>query len=472
MARVELVFIPAPAIGHLVSTLEFAKRLIHYDHRLFITVLCEFSLKSHLDAYIDSLVASLSLAHRIKLVHLPLVDSPPVELLKSIENFIYQYMESLVPHVRKALTDIVSSNSNYSQGDVVLVLDFFSMPMMDVANELGLPSYMFMTSNLGLLSLMFYLATRHNQISSELEESDAPLRLQGFQNPVPSSVLPTAAFCKDGGYSAYVKLAQRFRETKGIIVNSIEELESYSFSSMNDGAETPPIYMVGPVLDLNGQPHPSMDQVQNDKILKWLDEQPHSSVVFLCFGSMGKFGASQLREIASGLQRSGHRFLWSVRVQQPTTIDEILPEGFLEQIGSKGMICNEWAPQVKILAHSAVGGFLSHCGWNSILESLWYGVPVATWPIYAEQQLNAFRMVREFGLAVDLRLDYKDRGDDHIVSAEEIETAVKHLMEGDSEVRKKVKEMSETARKSVEEGGSSFTAIGKLINSIIGSNYY
>ncbi|PON49399.1 UDP-glucuronosyl/UDP-glucosyltransferase [Trema orientale] len=465
MKKSELVFIPAPGIGHLVSTLEFAKRLIHHDDRLFITILCmKFPLTPYADAYTASLVGSQT---RVKLVDLPAVDSPPAELLKSPENYIYVYMESLIPHVRNALTDIVSSHSNSDSTRVAgVVLDFFCVPMIDVANELGLPSYMFMTSNPGFLSLMLYLPTRHNQISSEFDVSDFELTLPAFRNPVPSSVLPWPVFCKDGGYSAYVKLAQRFSETKGIIVNSFAELESHSVGPKE---ETPPIYMVGPVLDFNGQPHPSLDQNQNDRILKWLDEQPHSSVVFLCFGSMGSFGASQLREIASGLERSGHRFLWSIRVPQPKKLEEILPEGFLERIGSKGMICNEWAPQVEVLSHDAVGGFVSHCGWNSILESLWFGVPIATWPIYAEQQLNAFRMVREFGLAVELRLDYRNHGN-HLVLAEEIEAAVKHLMEGDSEVRRKVKEMSGMARKAVADGGSSFAAVGQLINDIIGSN--
>ncbi|XP_062085539.1 UDP-glycosyltransferase 71K2-like [Humulus lupulus] len=299
MKRAKLAFIPGPRIGHLVSALQFSKRLLHCDDRLFITILrLKFPLFPDNDAYTDSLVGSLS---RVKLVHVSPVDPPPKELFKSPEYYVYAHTESLVPLVRNALTDIVSSHSNSetSQGDVVLVLDFFCMPMMDVANELGLPAYMFMTSNLGFLN---------------------------------------------GGYSAHVKLAQRFRQTKGIIVNSIEELEAHAVSSLNDG-ETPPIYMVGPVLDYNGQPHPTMDQVQNYRILQWLDEQPQFSVVFLCFGSTESFGASQLREIASGLELSGHRFLWSIRVPQPTTIDEILPEGFLERIGSKGMIFNEWAPQ-------------------------------------------------------------------------------------------------------------------------------
>ncbi|KAL5580769.1 hypothetical protein UlMin_013211 [Ulmus minor] len=464
MEKLELVFIPAPGIGHLVSTVEFAKCLTDRNDRLSISILSmKFPFLPFAKSYTNSLVGSQP---RIQIIDLPQVEPPPPHLLSSIVNYIYVFIESLIPHVRSTLTNILSSSSN-SARVAGLILDFFCMPLMDVANELGLPPYMFLTSNHGFLSLMLHLPTRHNIVQSEFKDSDPALLLTGFSNPVPPSVLPSAVFDKDG-YSAYVKLAQRFKDTKGIIVNSFVELEPQALNLLSDG-QMPPIYMAGPVIDLKGQPHPSLDQAQSDSVMKWLDEQPPSSVVFLCFGSMGGFGDSQIREIASGLEQSGFRFLWSIRLPPPArNIDDILPESLLERIGERGKTCNGWVPQVEVLAHKAIGGFVSHCGWNSILESLWYGVPIATWPMYAEQQLNAFAMVKEFGLAVEIRLDYRSDGD--LVMADEIELAVNHLMESDSEQRKKVKEMKEMSRKAVGEGGSSFRAVEKLIEDIVGSN--
>ncbi|KAK5773446.1 hypothetical protein PVK06_049752 [Gossypium arboreum] len=118
--------------------------------------------------------------------------------------------------------------------------------------------------------------------------------------------------------------------------------------------------------------------------MKWLDEQPQSSVIFLCFGSFGRFLAPQVKEIALGLEQSGYRFLWSLCVQsssppQPSQNnalggvcynEDMFPKGFTERIQGKGMMIYGWAPQVEILAHEAIGAFVSHCGWNSILESL------------------------------------------------------------------------------------------------------
>lgn len=120
-----------------------------------------------------------------------------------------------------------------------------------------------------------------------------------------------------------------------------------------------------------------------------------------------------------------------------------------------------------ILAHKAIGGFVSHCGWNSILESLWYGVPIATWPIYAEQQLNAFEMVRELELSVEIRLDYRD-GVSDLVCAEEVEKGVRILMGNEGgEVREKVKKMREMSKNALIENGSSFVGLGLLIQQLL-----
>ncbi|XP_020239970.1 UDP-glycosyltransferase 71K1 [Cajanus cajan] len=457
----DLIFIPSPGIGHLTSSLEFAQLLINRDSHLSITILCiKFHFTPFAESYIRSVLASQP---KIKLIDLPEVEPPSQELaLKSIEHYICTFMESLKPHVMATMQNILSS---YPHPVVGLVLDFFCLSMVDVGNELGIPSYMFMTSNVAFTAFMLSLLKR--QIEDVFSDSDPELLIPGFPDPVPPSVLPGPAFNKDGGYVAFYKLAQRFMDTKGIIVNSFYEMEKYAIGALSDG-QTPPIYAVGPLIDLKGRPNPNLDQAQHDKVLKWLDEQPPSSVVFLCFGSMGSFDPSQTREIAIALKRSGVRFLWAMG-SPPTrdNADRTLTEGFLEWMEGRGMICG-WAPQVEVLAHKAIGGFVSHCGWNSILESLWFGVPILTWPIYAEQQLNAFRMVREFGLAVELRLDYRKGSD--LVMAEDIEKGLKQLMDKDNMVHKKVKEMQEKARKAVLTGGSSFISVGELIDNVIGRN--
>ncbi|XVF46728.1 hypothetical protein PTKIN_Ptkin03bG0051600 [Pterospermum kingtungense] len=484
MKKVELIFIPIPVVGHMVSTIEFAKRLIHRDDRIRITILSmKWISSASVDAYTNLFTASQP--DRVQLIDLPKVDPPSVDPSKSPESFVYALVKSYIPSVRNVVRDIVSikSSSDSSTRVAGFVLDFFCAPMIDVATELDLPSYIFFASNAAFLGLMLYLpTTRQGQNSSEFEDTDPEHLIPAFVNPVPPCVLPSALFDKDGGCTALVKIAEKVMDAKGIMINTFEELEPYAVNCFFNGQQYPSIYPVGPVLHLNSLPHPELDLAKREKVMKWLDDQPPSSVVFLCFGSLGfgSFEAPQVKEMALGLEQSGYRFLWSLPVPPPPpqndasgvvhykNPEDILPEGFLERIQWRGMIC-EWVPQVEILAHKAIGGFVSHCGWNSILESLWYGVPIVTWPMYAEQQLNAFEMVKELGLAVEMRLDYR-RGTSDVVMADEIEKAVRLVTDGESKLRKKVKEMSEMARKAAEEGGSSFNSIGRLIEDMIGKN--
>ncbi|KAM4071384.1 hypothetical protein ACB094_11G058300 [Castanea mollissima] len=426
MKRAELVFIPAPGIGHLVSKIEFAKQLLDQDNRFSITVLViKPPYGANMDAYIHSLVASES---RIKLIHLPHVDPPPQELyLRSVEKYIADLIESHKTHVKEAIINQVLPNSS-SIPLAGLVVDMFCTAMIDVAHELGVPSYVFFTSGAAFLGFMFYLPKRYDQLGTEFRESDHESDILSYVNPVPTSVLPSFVFNKEGGHVCMVNHGRKFKEAKGIIVNTFLELESHAISSFLDH-DIPPVYTLGPLI--------------------------------------------KLKKIALGLEQSGHRFLWSIRCASSDdkfaapndcmNLEDVLPQGFLERTSEIGMLCG-WAPQVEVLAHKATAAFVSHCGWNSTLESLWYGVPIATWPIYAEQQINAFEMVRDLGLAVELRLDYRVGGE--VVMAEEIKKAVECVMQGDSEVRKRVKEISEKSRKAVMNGGSSSASLGRLIEDI------
>ncbi|XVF46722.1 hypothetical protein PTKIN_Ptkin03bG0051000 [Pterospermum kingtungense] len=342
MKKVELIFIPTPVVGHQVSNMEFAKHLIHRDDRIRITVLSLKWLQSAvLDAYTKLLAASLP--DRIQFIDVPKVEPPSIDPLKSSASYVYAVIQSYIPLVRNVVSNIVSRTRVAG-----LVLDLFCAPMIDVATELDLPAYIYVTSNAAYLGLMFYLPIRHSQNSSEFEISDPENLIPGFVNPVPSCVLPTAVYNKDGGYTAYVKIAERFMDAKGIMINTFEELEPYAVNCFSNG-QYPPIYPVGPVLHLNGLPHPELDLGQREMVMKWLDYQPQSSVVFLCFGSfgLGRFEEPQVKEMALGLEQSGCRFLWSLRVPPPPQKDapgivhykkpeDMLPEGYRERIQGGG----------------------------------------------------------------------------------------------------------------------------------------
>ncbi|KAF3793416.1 UDP-glucuronosyltransferase [Nymphaea thermarum] len=189
---------------------------------------------------------------------------------------------------------------------------------------------------------------------------------------------------------------------------------------------------------------------------------------------MGVFPTEQIHEIARGLELSGQRFLWSLRAStsepgpgfaQPrdANLEEVLPAGFVDRTRERGLVWPKWVPQVAILSHPAVGGFVSHCGWNSTLESMWFGVPMIAWPLYAEQGMNAIELVNVLGVGLGLNREGGD-GSHGIVRAEELLRAARSLMEGEEgrKVREKMKEMQELGRKAVEEGGSSYLNLATL----------
>lgn len=261
-------------------------------------------------------------------------------------------------------------------------------------------------------------------------------------------------------------LTRKFREASGFLVNTFSELESGPitwFANQN----LPPLYAIGPILNLKKK-NPQIEETEREAILKWLDEQPPSSVVLLCFGSMGSFNESQTKEIADALERTGLRFVWSIRQDPP---ESVLPEGFVDRMAGIGKVMG-WAPQAEILEHPATGGFVSHCGWNSVLESLWNGVAVATWPMYAEQQLNAFEMAVELGVAVVVSLDYSMMAEEEAAAAarltsEKIEAGIRKLMEGSEDIKKAMKVKSAESKKAITEGGSSFNDLNRFINRVV-----
>ncbi|XVE78445.1 hypothetical protein DITRI_Ditri13aG0145700 [Diplodiscus trichospermus] len=467
MKKMELVFVPTPAIGHLVSHVEFAKRLLDKDDRFSVTVLLITPIfDPNTQTYAESIAAS---DDRLRFINLPHIEfAPSSSKCPELRDGFY-YIESHKQLIKQSIINHVLLDSLSFAG---LVLDTFTTPMIDVANELGFPYYLFYTSGAACLSYMFHLNRRHDRGGMEFQASDAESVTPGYVNPVPSNILDLSMFDRDGYLLNFVR---RSMETKAIIINSFAELESHAVNSLLQLGKNIPIYTVGPLLELHGLSSSLCDEAQRDEIMTWLDDQPPSSVLFLCFGSFVPVSEAQTIEIAKGLEQCGHRFLWSTRIKGDASgkpnncsnMKEILPEGFLEQTKGRGLVCG-WAPQIEILAHKSIGGFVSHCGWNSILESLWYGVPILTWPMYGEQQLNAFQMVRDLGLAVELRIDYKlSEGD--LVMGNEIEKAIKYLMEGDSsEVRVKVKKMSQLSKQAVRDSnGSSFIAFARLIKFII-----
>ncbi|CAL0312138.1 unnamed protein product [Lupinus luteus] len=207
--------------------------------------------------------------------------------------------------------------------------------------------------------------------------------------------------------------------------------------------------------------------IDGHECLKWLENKEPNSVVYVCFGSMTSFPDAQLKEIAMGLEASGQPFIWVVKKGSKSEDEKLewLPEGFEDRIEGKGLIIRGWAPQVMILEHESIGGFVTHCGWNSTLEGVCAGLPMVTWPMYGEQFYNAKFLsdIVKIGVGVGVETWIGIIGGEP-VKKDAIEKAVKRVMVGEEaeQMRKRAKELGQKARRAVEEGGSSYIDFDSL----------
>ncbi|KAL1543122.1 beta-D-glucosyl crocetin beta-1,6-glucosyltransferase [Salvia divinorum] len=183
------------------------------------------------------------------------------------------------------------------------------------------------------------------------------------------------------------------------------------------------------------------DEDDDSGILQWLSSKSRFSTVFISCGTENYFSKDQMQEVAKGLEISKVNFIWVVRfpLGERVSLDEMLPKGFLDRVGERGRIVQGWAPQDDILAHPSIGAFASHCGWNSTLESIHFGVPVISIPFKLDQPLNA-RLLVEAGVAVKVVRDGSG-----CFSSQEFANAIKKVIveKTGQEMREKAAELSE-----------------------------
>nr|XP_043611261.1 zeatin O-xylosyltransferase-like [Erigeron canadensis] len=208
--------------------------------------------------------------------------------------------------------------------------------------------------------------------------------------------------------------------------------------------------------------------------LVWLDKQGQDSVIYVSFGTTTSLSDEQIHELAIGLEKSGQKFIWVLRdadkgdiFKSSSEVRRIeLPKGFEAKVEGKGLVIREWAPQLEILAHPATGGFMSHCGWNSSMESITMGVPLATWPMHTDQPRNAILITDVLKIGVSVGI-WKHRNE--LVTSSTIEESIRKLMASDegNEMRKRAAKLGDDVRKSVEDGGVTRMEIDSFVSHII-----
>lgn len=197
----------------------------------------------------------------------------------------------------------------------------------------------------------------------------------------------------------------------------------------------------------------------NNDCIGWLNSKETGSVVFVSFGSAAALGEEQMTELAWGLKRSNTYFLWVVR----ETEEKKLPSNFVEETSEKGLVV-QWSLQLEVLAHKAVGCFITHCGWNSTLEGLSLGVPMIAMPQWTDQSTNAKFIADIWKVGVRAKVDEKG-----LVSKEEVELCIKEIIVGEkgNEIRKNSDKWKKLAEEAVDTGGSSDKSIDEFVKELV-----
>lgn len=262
-------------------------------------------------------------------------------------------------------------------------------------------------------------------------------------------------------------------EADWVIGNSVYELEREASDAIQHIA---PITSIGPLLPRalfedkeHGNHKKSDDILVNSSLFKasecmpWLDCKPQFSVLYVSFGSLVNISESQLEEVAMGLLESGQFILWVVRFDllRGKTASDILPGELLDECGDR-MLIIPWAPQLWVLSHPAVGGFMCHCGWNSTTESVSLGVPVIAFPQWSDQYLNRKLVVQQWKVGLKL----KAKSDDGLVDRKEIARGVRAIIQGQEgkDFRLTAQRLSKTIKEAVGEGGSSHNSLQAFLN--------
>nr|AFJ53016.1 UDP-glycosyltransferase 1 [Linum usitatissimum] len=250
-----------------------------------------------------------------------------------------------------------------------------------------------------------------------------------------------------------------------LLVNSVQDLEPESFDALKSELKLP-IYPIGPAIPFYQLNHNNTNTSESaHAYFNWLESQPEGSVLYVSLGSFLSISSKQIDELAEGLLVSSVRFLWVVRGDQT--------ERARERCGEKGMVV-PWCDQMKVLNHCSVGGFLTHCGWNSMLEAIYCGVAMLTFPLIFDQVPNSRRIVEKWKVGWRLKRDVAETEEDELVNREEICDTVTRFMDGEEsevkEMRKRGKELREVCRGAIAEGGSSDKNLDEFIKEISGAS--
>nr|UXY92007.1 UDP-glycosyltransferase UGT9 [Glycyrrhiza glabra] len=454
----KLHFIPYPAAGHMIPLCDIATLFASRGHH--VTIITTPSNAQTL----------LPLQNSIPHLHLHTVlfpsrqvGLPPgVENLSSVNDL---HNSCRVHHATMLLRTPIAQFVERDPPDCI-VADFLFPWVDDVANKLRIPRLAFNGFSLFTICAMESLRGRAHG-----SEYVSPV-VRGLPHRITMNATPPKELTE------FIEpLLETEMKSHGLIVNNFAELDGEEYIHHYEKTTGHRAWHLGPASLICRTAHErgQKSAVDVHHCLSWLNSKRDNSVLYICFGSLCHFPDKQLYEIASGVEASGHEFIWVVpekkgkEEESEEEKEKWMPKGFEK----KGMIIRGWAPQVVILGHPAIGAFLTHCGWNSTVEAVSAGVPMITWPVHDEQFYNEKLITEVRGIGVEVGAEewsligYAERS--RLVGRDRIEKAVGRLMDGGDEaarIRRCAREYAKEAAQAVQEGGSSQKNLTALIDDL------
>ncbi|KAL3733140.1 hypothetical protein ACJRO7_022634 [Eucalyptus globulus] len=468
------VCIPAPAQGHINPMLNLAKLLHHRGfHVTFVNTEYNHSrlLRSRGPSSLDGLPS-----FRFRTIPDGLPPSDAADVTQDIPALCQSTSKLCLPYFRDLLQRLNEESAASGSPPVSCVVSDGMMTFtLDAAEAIGVPEVLFWTAS--ACGFMGYV-----QYRSLVDKGLTPLKdasyltngyldttidwIPGMRNirlrDLPSFLRTTDK--DDLMIDFCLRETERAKRASAIVFNTFDRLEHEVLDALK--AMFPPIYTLGPLHLLTKQlPDNDTKSIGSNLwkedlgCLEWLDSKQPGSVVYVNFGSITVMSPAQLVEFAWGLANSDQAFLWVIRPDLVVGDTAILPPDFLAATRERSLLAS-WCPQERVLSHSAVGGFLTHCGWNSMIESITAGVPVVCWPFFGEQQTNCRYSCQEWGIGMEI---------DSNVKRDEVSRQVRELMEGErgKEMKRKAMEWKEMAREATRPSESSCLNLDEVIDKVL-----
>ncbi|KAK7385858.1 hypothetical protein VNO78_31782 [Psophocarpus tetragonolobus] len=481
MKNGHIVMVPFMAQGHIIPFLALARQI--QQRTSFTITIATTPLNIQ---YLRSALSST--CNQINLAKLPFNSTqhglPPnienTEKLSSLHDVgkLFHSTVSLEAPLRSLISQITKQEG---QPPLCIISDVFLGWIKNVADSLGIRNLCFSTcgayGTLAYISIWSNLPHRKTD-SDEFWVPGFPQNYRFHRTQLHRYI--RMADGTDEWSRFFIPQIGLSMKSDGWICNTVEEIESSGLQLLRTFLQLP-VWTVGPLFPPDaqrGSKHRAGKEpgIALEACMEWLDLKDDNSVLYISFGSQNTISASQMMALAEGLEDSGRSFIWVIR--PPVGFDmngefreEWLPKGFEERMKDtkRGLFVHKWGPQLEILAHRSTGAFLSHCGWNSVLESLGHGVPMIGWPLAAEQAYNVKMLVEEMGVAVELT-----RTVETTISGEHVKKVIEIAMDQQGkgrEMKEKANEvaahMREATSEKGEKKGSSVRAMDDLSRIIL-----